>query len=99
MIELKIRRRNQIHPDSNKVNDESTHEIIQHALGDPLSPCLFLLCAEGFSSLLHHAEVANMVQGILICLGTPSASHLLFVDDSLILMKTLDSSEIGRAHV
>jgi hypothetical protein len=31
---------------------------------DPLSPCLFLLCAEGLSSLLTLAEVKGMITGV-----------------------------------
>uniref|UniRef100_A0A0A9E3E3 Reverse transcriptase domain-containing protein n=1 Tax=Arundo donax TaxID=35708 RepID=A0A0A9E3E3_ARUDO len=78
-----------------KVNGELTDEIMpQQSLrqGDPLSPYLFLMVAEGFSSLLHHAEASNMIQGIQICQGAPSVSHLLFADNSLILMKASEAN-------
>lgn len=31
--------------------------------GDPLSPYLFLICAEGFTSLLKHAEAQGSISG------------------------------------
>ena len=52
--------------------------------GDPLSPYLFLLCAEGFTSLLTKAEEKGKLHGVSICRRAPSVSHLLFVDDSLL---------------
>jgi hypothetical protein len=55
--------------------------------GDPLSPYLFLLCAEGLSSLLLHEEEVGGITGVRVCRNAPSVSHLLFADDSLILMK------------
>jgi hypothetical protein len=55
--------------------------------GDPLSPYLFLLCAEGFSALLEKAELEGELKGIKICHGAPSVSHLLLPDDSLILCR------------
>jgi hypothetical protein len=55
--------------------------------GDPLSPYLFLLCAEGLSSLLLYEEEDGGIDGIRVCINAPSVSHLLFADDSLILMK------------
>jgi hypothetical protein len=55
--------------------------------GDPLSPYLFLLCAEGLSSLLLHEEEVNVIDGVRVCRNAPSVSHLLFADNSLILMK------------
>jgi hypothetical protein len=55
--------------------------------GDPLSPYLFLLCAEGLSGLLLHEEEVGGIDGVRVCRNAPSVSHLLFADDSLILMK------------
>ena len=53
--------------------------------GDPLSPYLFLFVAEGLSSLLKGAEARGEI-GVRVCRDAPEVSHLLFVDDSLILM-------------
>jgi hypothetical protein len=55
--------------------------------GDPLSPYLFLICAEGLSSLLLYEEGVGGIDGVRVCRNAPSVSHLLFADDSLILMK------------
>lgn len=44
--------------------------------GDPLSPYLFPICAEGFSSLLQKAEEEGRLQGVKICRDAPSVSHL-----------------------
>ena len=52
--------------------------------GDPLSPYLFLLCVEGFTSLLSKAEAEGRLYGVQICKRVPCISNLLFVDDSLI---------------
>jgi hypothetical protein len=48
---------------------------------------LFLLCAEGLSSLLAHKEEVRGIEGVRVCRNAPSVSHLLFADDSLILMR------------
>jgi hypothetical protein len=55
--------------------------------GDPLSPYLFLLCAKGLSSFLLYEEEVGGIDGVRVCRNAPSVSHLLFADDSLILMK------------
>ncbi|XP_050257533.1 uncharacterized protein LOC126702755 [Quercus robur] len=52
--------------------------------GDPLSPYLFLLCAEGFTALLAKAELEERIHGVSICRRAPRISHLLFADDSLL---------------
>lgn len=58
--------------------------------GDPLSPYLFLLCAEGFSALLQQAEREQRIAGVRVCLNAPSVSHLLFADDSLIMIRATE---------
>lgn len=55
--------------------------------GDPLSPYLFLLCAEGLSALIAHEEENGHLKGVQVCHDSPFISHLLFADDSLILMR------------
>nr|KYP35200.1 hypothetical protein KK1_043790 [Cajanus cajan] len=39
--------------------------------GDPLSPYLFIIYAEGLSSLLQQAEARGDIHGIKICRGAP----------------------------
>jgi hypothetical protein len=67
--------------------------------GDPLSPYLFLLCAEGLSSLLLFEEEVGGIDGIWVCRNAPSVSHLLFADDSLILMKADMTNATSLQHV
>jgi hypothetical protein len=60
--------------------------------GDPISPYLFLLCAEGFSALIHDAEEKELLYGIKLAPSAPSVNHLLFVDDSLLLLEATKDS-------
>jgi hypothetical protein len=73
-----------------RVNSMETDHIIPTRglrQGDPLSPYLFLLVAEGLSSLLRGVESRGELQGVRVCGDAPTVSHLLFADDSLILMQ------------
>ena len=55
--------------------------------GDPLSPYLFLLCAEGLSTLIRKAVEEGQMGGIAVSCGGPRLSHLFFADDGLIFCK------------
>ncbi|KAK2664384.1 hypothetical protein Ddye_002958 [Dipteronia dyeriana] len=55
--------------------------------GDPLSPYLFLICAEGFSSLIHLAQLRGAIEGFKCSKCRPEISHLFFTDDSLLFTK------------
>jgi len=52
--------------------------------GDPLSPYLFLLCAEGLSCLLKSIGPQYLARGVRVGVHSPWISHLLFADDCLI---------------
>ena len=52
--------------------------------GDSLSPYLFLIWAEGFTSLLDKAELDGKLHGVVVCKNAPRITNLLFADDSLI---------------
>ncbi|KAL0444606.1 UNVERIFIED_CONTAM: putative mitochondrial protein [Sesamum latifolium] len=52
--------------------------------GDPLSPYLFLLCAEAFSHLITTAENLGELSGVAISQNGPRMSYLLFADDTMI---------------
>ena len=51
---------------------------------DPISPYLFLLCAEGLTTLLKKAELEGRIKGVSICRGAPKITNLMFADDSLL---------------
>jgi hypothetical protein len=51
--------------------------------GDPLSPYLFIFCANVLSGLISKAQSQKKIHGIRIAHGAPEISHLLFADDSL----------------
>ena len=60
--------------------------------GDPISPYLFLLCGEGFTSLLNYFGGNYIDKGIRVSVRSPWINHLLFADDSLIFMKACPRS-------
>jgi hypothetical protein len=55
--------------------------------GDPISPYLFLLCAECFSGLLSNAEKRGHISGVPSSPKGPTISHLLFADDCILFCK------------
>jgi hypothetical protein len=55
--------------------------------GDPLSPYLFMLCADVLSGLFHKAARANEIHGIKVARSAPQLSHLFFADDSLLFTR------------
>ena len=54
--------------------------------GDPLSPFLFVLCAEGLSTLIRDAERKKLIHGAKIGRRVAPISHLFFADDSLLFI-------------
>ena len=54
--------------------------------GDPLSPYLFLLCAEGLHSLLQQATDNGELYGVSLCKEGPKITHLFFIDDNLLFV-------------
>uniref|UniRef100_A0A803PAT7 Reverse transcriptase domain-containing protein n=1 Tax=Cannabis sativa TaxID=3483 RepID=A0A803PAT7_CANSA len=50
--------------------------------GDPLSTYLFIIYAEGFSSLIPKFEANRILQGCRVARRAPSITHMLFIDDS-----------------
>jgi len=63
--------------------------------GDPLSPYLFIICAEGLSSVIRDAETRRVLTGTKVCRQAPSVSHLLFADDCFLFFKANED----QAHV
>ncbi|XP_012851547.1 PREDICTED: uncharacterized protein LOC105971242 [Erythranthe guttata] len=52
--------------------------------GDPLSPYLFICCAEALIAMIANATVRGEFQGVRVAQTTPMVSSLCFADDTLI---------------
>jgi hypothetical protein len=55
--------------------------------GDPLSPYIFILCAEVLSGLISDSREKGQIHGISIATNAPCITHLLYADDSLLFCK------------
>ena len=55
--------------------------------GDPISPYLFLLCAESLSSIIDNANERGVLTGVPTSRRGPRISHIFFVDDSLLFCR------------
>uniref|UniRef100_A0A452Y213 Reverse transcriptase domain-containing protein n=1 Tax=Aegilops tauschii subsp. strangulata TaxID=200361 RepID=A0A452Y213_AEGTS len=55
--------------------------------GDPLSPLLFLLVADGLSALLKSKVVMGVITLVKVSRRGPGVSHLLFADDTLLFFE------------
>jgi hypothetical protein len=78
-----------------KVNGKFSERVVPGRglrRGDPISSYLFLLRAEGFSGLLHHAEAVGDIRGFQLASAAPTVNHLLFADDSLLLVEAGEAS-------
>ncbi|XP_019192832.1 PREDICTED: uncharacterized protein LOC109187166 [Ipomoea nil] len=62
--------------------------------GDPLSPYLFILCAEGLSLLLQQAEARGDIHGLRVARGAPAITHLFFADDSLLFFRATQNEAL-----
>lgn len=72
------------------INGSSTSDFqVEKGLrqGDPLSPLLFNIVAEGLNILLKKAKMANLISGVQMGSNGPVISHLQFVDDTMLFCK------------
>lgn len=60
--------------------------------GDPLSPYLFIICAESFSSLINRVANNGVWQGVQMGQNAPMVSYSFFVDDCFLFIKDTDHS-------
>ncbi|XP_060972144.1 uncharacterized protein LOC133038111 [Cannabis sativa] len=67
--------------------------------GDPSSPYLFLIFAEGFSSLVRKLERDGRLKGCKVANGAPVISHMLFTDASYVYCRANDREASHILHL
>lgn len=55
--------------------------------GDPLSPYIFILCAEVLSGMIARDQINGLITGISIATNAPPISHLLYADDIILFCR------------
>ena len=56
--------------------------------GDPLSPYLFLFCAEGLNAILKRVKDNDDIHGFSICRRGPKLAHLFYENDCLLFCRS-----------
>lgn len=51
---------------------------------DPISPYLYLICAEDLSSLLHNVENFTKIKGFKVAISSPIVIDFIFADDIIV---------------
>ncbi|KAK3226044.1 hypothetical protein Dsin_005906 [Dipteronia sinensis] len=74
-------------------------EALNDKQGDPLSPYLFLFCAEGLSCLVNQAVRNKEITGFKCSSTGPIISHLLFADDSLLFAEAAPSNCVSIRRI
>lgn len=67
--------------------------------GDPISPYLYIICAEGLSGIIRQHEETGLIYGCKIARGAPRISHLLFADDCYFFFKATHSEANIMKHI
>jgi hypothetical protein len=67
--------------------------------GDPISPYLFLLCAEGLSCLLKSRGPVYLSRGVRVGVHASWISHLLFADDCIVFSEASQSGALRLQEV
>ncbi|XP_074352984.1 uncharacterized protein LOC141692144 [Apium graveolens] len=62
--------------------------------GDPISPFMYIICAEGLSGMIRVHEECGLLHGRKIANKAPSISHLLFAYDCYFFLKAKKSEAI-----
>ncbi|KAL9669875.1 hypothetical protein QQ045_007425 [Rhodiola kirilowii] len=78
-----------------KINHNISEKIVPSRglrQGDPISPYLFLICAEWFTYALNKYQEMGLIRGIRICQGAPTINHLMFADDYMLFIKATNNS-------
>ncbi|KAL5550972.1 hypothetical protein UlMin_001148 [Ulmus minor] len=67
--------------------------------GCPLSPYLFIICAEAFSSLISEAVSSRSLSGVKCSVSGPYVNHIFFADDSLVFCQADESNSLALLHI
>ncbi|KAL9689163.1 hypothetical protein QQ045_033596 [Rhodiola kirilowii] len=78
-----------------KINDRVSETIRPSRglrQGDPISPYLFLICAEWLNYALGKYQELGLIRGVRLCRGAPLITHLMFADDCVFFLKAKHDS-------
>ncbi|GKU91337.1 hypothetical protein SLEP1_g5224 [Rubroshorea leprosula] len=60
--------------------------------GDPLSPFLFLIIAEGLNGIINYAVEHNLFKGVAVGKGSLMITHLQFADDTILFEEATEEN-------